>query len=66
MRAKRPRQQVPHRCVNEVAHARHEDAGQERLRHEQKQVAVYGELLSDVAHLVRSEIPEAVGVLSIR
>ena len=56
------RMQEPHRRVDEVAHAGHQHARYERLRHQQHDAGEKGELLSDGANLVRSEIEEAIEI----
>ena len=54
------RMQAPHRRVDEVADAGHNHARYERLSHQNQDAGVKGELLSDGANLVRSEIEEAI------
>ena len=56
------RMQAPHRRVDEVADAGHKQARYERLRHQQQDAGANGELLSDGANLVRSEIEEAIEI----
>ena len=57
-------QRTPHRRVHEVALAGHKDAGHQRLRHQQEQAAVHRQKLSCIAHLIRADVPEAIGVLA--
>ena len=57
-------QRTPHRRVHEVALAGHKDAGHQRLRHQQQQAAVDRYILSCIAHLIRADVPEAIGVLA--
>ena len=59
------RMQEPHRRVDEVADAGHKHARYERLRHQQQDAAVNGELLSDAANLVRSKIEETIRIATI-
>ena len=56
------RMQAPHRRINEVADARHKHARYERLSHQNQDAGVKGELLSDGANLVRSEIDETIEI----
>ena len=51
---------APHRCVHKVAHARHEYARNQRLRHQQEQAAVNGELLGRVAQIELPNLAETV------
>ena len=58
-------QQAPHRRVDKVADARQEEAGNERLRHEQKHAAEDRQEHRRITHLVRAEIPETIAVFGI-
>lgn len=51
-----------HRRVDEVAHARKENAGNKRLNHQDHDAAGNRELLSSDAKLVRSEINKAIEI----
>ncbi len=55
-------QRTPHRRVDEVAPAGHKDAVRQRLRHQQEQAAVDRQPLSCIAHLIRADVPEAIGI----
>jgi hypothetical protein len=59
-----PAQRTPHRRVHEVAPAGHKDAVRQRLRHQKEEAAVDRYILSCIAHLIRADIPEAIGVLA--
>jgi hypothetical protein len=59
-----PAQRTPHRRVHEVALAGHKDAGHQRLRHQQQHAAVDRYVLSCIAHLIRADVPEAIGILA--
>ena len=53
---------APHRCVHKVAHARHECARNQRLRHQQEQAAVNGELLGRVAQIESADAKKATTI----
>ena len=54
---------APHRCVHKVAHARHEYARKQRLRHQQEQAAVNGELLNSATHFKRAYVIETIEIV---
>ncbi len=54
---------APHRCVHKVAHARHECAGNKRLRHQQEQAAVNRELLHGATHFKRANFIETIEIV---
>ncbi len=59
-----PAQRTPHRRVHEVAPAGHKDAGHQRLRHQQEHAAEDRYGLRCIAHLIRADVPEAIGILA--
>jgi hypothetical protein len=61
-RVKSRQTRVHHRRVHEVAHAGHKDAGNQRLRHQKEQATVDRQMQRRIAHLVRAETPETIGV----